>query len=312
VKARLRFADAVVRHTEGECPPPVLKGNPVLEHTIHLGYNFLVMSAIVDQFLKQKKKRPDRLVLFESGSSALFACKDAEEVSSLLGLPISMSLILGHPAVTFTLAKLPEVLTRLSALGRKVVAFRRTGKERDCWEECSLESPPDISKIEFAHKVAFFDALDELKHGKMETAWAWFAFPRLRGTAEANADSGRTFRTLRESRVAMKHKLVAPHIREIATMLLGRRESAEEIFGSEAETQVKASATLFALTAKESGDRELFSAVLKRFFGGGFDAATVAAIAAELDAPRDDTPRDLFKSDTPGGVSVRGAKRHAP
>ena len=48
--------------------------------------------------------------------------------------------------------------------------------------------------------------------------------------------------------------------------------------------------------------------MIKRFFGGEYDAATTVAIAAELDSPRDDTPRDLVKSDAPGGVSVRGKK----
>ena len=48
--------------------------------------------------------------------------------------------------------------------------------------------------------------------------------------------------------------------------------------------------------------------MIKRFFNGEYDAATTAAISAELDSPRDDTPRDLVKSDAPGGVSVRGKK----
>ena len=48
--------------------------------------------------------------------------------------------------------------------------------------------------------------------------------------------------------------------------------------------------------------------MIRRFFNGEYDAATTVAIAAELDTPRDDTPRDLVKSDVPGGVSVRGKK----
>ena len=84
------------------------------------------------------------------------------------------------------------------------------------------------------------------------------------------------------------------------------KKSAEDIFAFEAARHVKASATLFALTAKDQDDRALFTEVIKRFFGGKYDAATTVAIAAELDSPRDDTPRDLVKSDAPGGVSVRG------
>ena len=87
------------------------------------------------------------------------------------------------------------------------------------------------------------------------------------------------------------------------------KKSTEDIFGVEAARHVKASATLFALTAKDQSDRDLFAQVIKRFFGGEYDAATTAAIAAELDSPRDDTPRDLVKSDAPGGVSVREKKQ---
>ena len=101
---------------------------------------------------------------------------------------------------------------------------------------------------------------------------------------------------------------MATHVREMAAALLARGESAEDIFGVEAARHVKASATLFALTAKDQGDRDLFAQVIRRFFGGEYDTATTAAIAAELDSPRDDTPRDLVKSDAPGGVSVRGKK----
>ena len=70
------------------------------------------------------------------------------------------------------------------------------------------------------------------------------------------------------------------------------KKSAEDIFGVEAARHVKASATLFALTAKNQDDRDLFAQVIKRFFGGEYDAATTAAISAELDSPRDDTPRN--------------------
>ena len=59
---------------------------------------------------------------------------------------------------------------------------------------------------------------------------------------------------------------------------------------------------------RRTGASPLFTEVIKRFFDGEYDAATTVAIAAELDSPRDDTPRDLVKSDVPGGVSVRGKK----
>jgi uncharacterized protein (DUF1810 family) len=163
--------------------------------------------------------------------------------------------------------------------------------------EFSLESPSDISKIEFAHKVAYEDALYEIRNGRMETPWEWFAFPRLRTASDTDGEDGHTLRTLRESRLVLSRKSVATHVREMASVLLAGKKSAEDIFGVEAARHVKAS--LFALTAKDQDDRDLFTEVIKRFFNGEYDAATTAAIAAELDSPRDDTPRDLVKSDAP-------------
>ena len=264
------------------------------------------MAIIVDKYGKLKRKHPDRLVLIVTGRVAMFVCKDAEDVSRLLAEPISMAHVIGRPAVVFDQARLPEVIARLTALGRKLVGVRSLGNSQGKWEEFSLDSAPDISKIEFAHKVAYEDALDEIKHGKMETSWEWFAFPRLRTAAESDGEAGRTLATLRESRLVFKRKTVGQHIREMAATLLAREESAVEIFGVEAAHHVKASATLFALTAKERDDRSLFESVLERFFGGEYDEETTAAIRREIDSPRDDTPADLVKSDSPGGVSVRG------
>ena len=275
-----------------------------LEYRRHLSYTFFHMSVIVDKYRRLKRKHPDRLVLIKTGSVAMFLCEDAEEVSDLLAEPISTSHVIGRPAVVFPQARLAEVLSRLTALGRRFVGVRRRSIDAS-WEEFSFEKPSDISKIEFAHKVAYEDALDEIKNGRMETSWEWFAFPRLRTPADTDGETGRVLGTLRESRMVLKKKSVSAHIRELAAELLARKESAEDIFGEEAALHVKASATLFALTAKERSDRDLFAEVIKRFFGGKYDAATTAAIAAELCSPRGDTPRDLVKSDAPGGVSVR-------
>ena len=266
------------------------------------------MSAIVDTYRKLKRQHPDRLVLLETGKVALFLCEDAEDVSRLLAEPISTQHVIGRPAVVIPQARLNEVLARLTALGHRFVGARRTGESKAKWVKFSFESPSDISKFEFAHKVAYVDALDEIRNGRMETPWEWFAFPRLRTASDTDGEAERTLRTLRESRFVLDRKAVGTHVREMASVLLAGKKSAEDIFGVEAAHHVKASATLFALTAKNQDDRDLFAQVIRRFFGGEYDAATTVAIATELDSPRDDTPRDLVKSDVPGGVSVRGKK----
>jgi hypothetical protein len=178
------------------------------------------MAVIVDTYRKQKRLHPDRLVLIETGKVAMFLCEDAEDVSRLLAEPISTQHVIGRPAVVFAQARLTEVLTRLTVFGRRLVGVRRTGGPNSRWVEFSLESPSDISKIEFAHKVAYGDALDEITNGRMETSWDWFAFPRLRTASDTDGEAGHTLRTLRESRLVLSRKAVATHVREMASVLL--------------------------------------------------------------------------------------------
>ena len=238
-----------------------------------------------------------------------FVDADALEVSRLLGEPHGFSTDCACEIVDIAKPRLHEIASRLELLGRKLIAFRRDTRPPRKWTPFSLETPPDVSKIEFASQVAFEDAIKEMENGKMETRWAWFAFPRMAGNWDMSADRRQGLKTLRESRVILKRKTLGPNLRRIADSLLAHAGTpVEAIFGIEDALHVKASATLFALTAKEKADRERYSAILKTFFGGERDESTVDVVVAELKSPRDDTPRDLMLTDGPERVTVRTAR----
>ena len=261
------------------------------------------MSVIVDTYRKAKRKYPDRLVLFEAGLTTLFILEDARTVSRLLGEPLSLSAVFGCEAVTFGKPRVPEIVSRLDALKYKLVAFQREDRPPHRWLSVSLESSPDLSRLTFASNVAYEDALAELKAGKMETNWLWFAFPRMDGKWNAQNGDGHGFRTLRESRLFLKRKALAARLREMVGVLLSNHgKTADEIFGATGALHLKASATLFALTAKAADDREAFALVLQRFFDGSQDEETVEAIRKELETRRDDTPKDLALLD--GSITV--------
>ena len=246
------------------------------------------MSIIIDAYRSSKQKHPNHLVLFEFGLMACFILEDAHKVSRLLGEPLTKDINMGCEVVTFALARVQEVVSRLGFLKHDIVAFKREDKPPKKWVAISLEPQGDISKIEFASDVAHEDALAELRGGKMLTNWLWFTFPRM-------AQDEHGFRTLRESRMFFKRKRLAARTRECVGVLLSHQgKSVEEMFGADGASHLRASATLFALTAQDANDKEQFALVLNRFFGGERDEETISAIERELDTPRDDTPRDLL------------------
>ena len=238
-----------------------------------------------------------------------FVDADALEVSRLLGESHGISPANACETVTLGRPRLAEIVRRLEASGRKLVAFRREQNPPRKWVPFSLESKPDVSHIEFAIQVAFDDALMEMEKGIMETQWVWFAFPRMDGGWNASADRRRGLKTLRESRVVLSRRKLGDRLRRIADCLLAHAGTpADAIFGAEDALHVKASATLFALTAKDMADRERYSAILERFYGGERDEETVGAVVAELKSPRDDTPRDLMLTDGSERVLVRATR----
>ena len=261
------------------------------------------MAVILDTFKKFKGKHPDSLIVFESVRRAAFIFSDAVEVSSLLKRPLGKHYIYKCDEVSFDIMEMPEVLARLEKLKRKFIVLKMENEAPRRWGPISLETPADLSKFTFAHQVAYNDALYELKEGKAETDWAWFVFPRMEGPWDLSKGHDRGLKTLRESRLFLSQKPLADHLRESANIILGyKAEDIINVLGLEGSCHARASATLFALTAKDKPDRELFQKVLDRFFNGELDEATVKAIEDELRSPREDTPRDIILTDS--GVAI--------
>lgn len=272
------------------------------------------MSILIDAYHKNKRKMPDRLLLFASGRMAFFILEDALSVARLLGEPLSDPSELGADAVVFDRLRIPEITSRLQHAGCKVSAFRRTEKPPRKWEPFSVESSPDISNIAFSNQVAGDDIISDLESGEADpetvSSWIWYSFPRMAGEWDTSKEKNHGFRTLRESRIFLKRKPIANRTRRMAQALLSLdREKALDMLGLEGALHLRASATLFCLTAKESEDREIFRSILQNFFDSSRDEETIKVIVKELQSPRDDTPRDLVLVDTPDRIASRTAFR---
>ena len=224
---------------------------------------------------------------------AFFVSSDAREVSSLLGEPLSKSD--GYDKLEFHIRRLDEVLGRLALLNHKCVGLKREDAPPRRWIPFSLDPPSDISTFTTDHHDLFAYAIDGLKSGKVDVECVWFLFPRMvGGWLVESVDGKKGLHYLRESRLVLQRKPIGDNLREAANAFLKFKKTSFGKIGAKCATHIKASATLFALTAKDEEDRELYQSILAKFFGGEQDEETILAIERELDAPRNDTPRDLL------------------
>ena len=119
-------------------------------------------------------------------------------------------------------------------------------------------------------------AMSELKHGKKRTHWMWFIFPQLRDLGMSSISRYYGLKGLDEAKAYLDHPVLSGRLYEACNELLKHKDmSALEIFGDIDEMKLKSSMTLFALASEDS---TIFDEVLRCFFDGEMDEATVKLI----------------------------------
>ena len=119
-------------------------------------------------------------------------------------------------------------------------------------------------------------ALAELRAGEKRSHWMWFVFPQLAGLGRSEMARRYAISSLREARAYLDDPELGARLRACAAALLGCGEtSAERILGPVDAVKLRSSMTLFALAAP---DEELFDQILKRFYAGERDDATLALL----------------------------------
>ena len=119
-------------------------------------------------------------------------------------------------------------------------------------------------------------AMSELKNGKKRTHWMWFIFPQLRGLGMSSISRYYGLEGIEEARAYLDHPVLSGRLYEACNELLKHKDkSALEIFGDIDEMKLKSSMTLFALASE---DYTIFDEVLRCFFDGKMDEATVKLI----------------------------------
>ena len=119
-------------------------------------------------------------------------------------------------------------------------------------------------------------ALAELRAGRKASHWMWFVFPQIEGLGRSPTARAYAIASLAEARAYLEHPLLGPRLRECADALLGL-ESGDPVavLGGIDALKLRSSMTLFA---RADPDDERFPAVLRKFYGGEEDEATVTRL----------------------------------
>ena len=116
-------------------------------------------------------------------------------------------------------------------------------------------------------------ALKELRAGAKQSHWMWFVFPQIAGLGSSPTARRYAIGSLSEARAYLSHPVLGPRLRESARALAELRgtDDADAILGPIDALKLRSSMTLFA---RADPDEPLFTAVLRRYYGGEADPAT--------------------------------------
>lgn len=138
------------------------------------------------------------------------------------------------------------------------------------------DDPFDLERFVEAQHPVYEEACAELDRGRKTTHWMWFIFPQLRGLGESATARHFAISSLEEARAYLRHPRLGPRLRECVQRvqsLEGR--TAAQIFGYPDDMKFRSCLTLFALA---SGKEPLFETTLGKYYGGEYDARTVALL----------------------------------
>ena len=130
-----------------------------------------------------------------------------------------------------------------------------------------------------AQTNSYENALAELRAGRKRSHWMWFIFPQLQGLGSSEMSKRYAIRDLDEARLYLADPILGKRLINLCNELLKLENvTASEIFGYPDDMKLQSSMTLFA--AAKGGDN-VFESVLKKYYGGARDPATLQILHAQ-------------------------------
>ena len=133
--------------------------------------------------------------------------------------------------------------------------------------------PYDLQRFVKAQDPVYDEVCAELRNGRKTSHWMWFIFPQIRGLGHSQMAVKFGIGSREEAEAYLRHPILGARLKE-CSQLLNQVEgrSIHQILGSPDDMKFKSSMTLFASVAPEE---HVFTAALKKYFGGEFDQLTL-------------------------------------
>jgi uncharacterized protein (DUF1810 family) len=127
-----------------------------------------------------------------------------------------------------------------------------------------------------AQQRDYATALTEIRGGQKRSHWMWYIFPQIDGLGYSEMAKRYAIKDLAEAAEYLAHPLLGTRLKEITAALLDlNNHNATQVMGSPDDLKLRSSMTLFALV---EGTDSVFEAVLKKFFDGHKDPATLQLV----------------------------------
>jgi len=131
----------------------------------------------------------------------------------------------------------------------------------------------DLKRFLDAQQRDYAAALSEIKSGRKRSHWMWYIFPQIGGLGFSEMSKRYAITDLPEAVAYLNHPVLGKRLKEIAGALLElKSNNANQVMGSPDDLKLRSSMTLFA---QVPGTEPVFEAVLKKYFQGEKDKATL-------------------------------------
>ncbi|WP_024574695.1 MULTISPECIES: DUF1810 domain-containing protein [unclassified Afipia] len=134
----------------------------------------------------------------------------------------------------------------------------------------------DLQRFVEAQQPVYPRVVSELRAGRKQSHWMWFIFPQIEGLGHSAMAQRYAIGSRAEAVAYLEHPLLGPRLRECTRLVNAvAGKDIHAILGSPDDMKFKSSMTLFARAAADNAD---FAAALDKYYGGEFDAATIARL----------------------------------
>ena len=134
----------------------------------------------------------------------------------------------------------------------------------------------DLQRFVEAQQPVYPRVVSELRADRKQSHWMWFIFPQIEGLGHSAMAQRYAIGSRAEAVAYLEHPLLGPRLRECTRLVNAVADKdIHAILGSPDDMKFKSSMTLFARAAADNAD---FAAALDKYYGGEFDAATIARL----------------------------------